>query len=101
MFVATAKELVHAGLISSRQEGGFIYYSPVLTFMNDLVAFLTESARAWQGQDDAREGIQNGCRRNVTTNETLTMKQSDSKTSIEETVATEEAVPIEVDGSSG
>lgn len=37
------KELVHAGLISSRQDGRFIYYSPVLEAMTALVGYLTEN----------------------------------------------------------
>lgn len=37
------KELVHADLITSRQDGRFIYYSPVLEVMNELVGFLTEN----------------------------------------------------------
>lgn len=44
------KELVHAGLISSRQEGRFIYYSPVLALMDDLVGFLTENCCRASGQ---------------------------------------------------
>lgn len=37
------KELVHAGLITSRQDGRFIYYSPVLEVMDALVGYLTEN----------------------------------------------------------
>lgn len=37
------KELVHAGLITSRQEGRFIYYSAALTAMDDLISYLTEN----------------------------------------------------------
>jgi ArsR family transcriptional regulator len=36
------KELSHAGLVASRQEGRFIYYSPVLATMNDLIGYLTD-----------------------------------------------------------
>jgi DNA-binding transcriptional ArsR family regulator len=36
------KELVNAGLASSRQVGRFIYYSANYPAMNDLVAYLTE-----------------------------------------------------------
>jgi len=36
------KELSHAGLIRSRQEGRFIYYSADYPAMNDLLAYLTE-----------------------------------------------------------
>lgn len=36
------KELVHAGLASSRQAGRFIYYSANYSEMNDLLAYLTE-----------------------------------------------------------
>lgn len=37
------KELVHAGLITSRQDGRFLYYSPVLAAMTALVSYLTEN----------------------------------------------------------
>ncbi|MFZ6801495.1 ArsR/SmtB family transcription factor [Undibacterium sp. Di24W] len=37
------KELSHAGLIMSRQDGRFVIYSADFTVMNDLLAFLTES----------------------------------------------------------
>ena len=37
------KELTHAGLIKARQEGRFIFYSPDIRVMNDLVAYLTEN----------------------------------------------------------
>mgnify|MGYP003552152071 CR=1 len=36
------KELVGAGLVSSRQEGRFIYYSTNYSAMNDLLRYLTE-----------------------------------------------------------
>ncbi len=37
------KELTHAGLIVSRQDGRFVIYSANFSTMNSLVAFLTES----------------------------------------------------------
>ena len=37
------KELTHAGLISSRQEGRYIYYSANYAVMNDLLQFLTDN----------------------------------------------------------
>jgi ArsR family transcriptional regulator, arsenate/arsenite/antimonite-responsive transcriptional repressor len=36
------KELVHAGLIASRQDGRFIFYSANFERMNALVGFLTD-----------------------------------------------------------
>ncbi len=36
------KTLVHAGLISARRDGRFLYYSTDFERMNDLVSFLTE-----------------------------------------------------------
>ncbi|HEY0847420.1 MAG TPA: transcriptional regulator, partial [Noviherbaspirillum sp.] len=33
----------HAGLVTARQEGRFIYYSANFDRMNDLMAFLTEN----------------------------------------------------------
>jgi ArsR family transcriptional regulator, arsenate/arsenite/antimonite-responsive transcriptional repressor len=40
------KELSHAGLITARQEGRYIYYSANYGRMNDLVGFLTENCCA-------------------------------------------------------
>jgi DNA-binding transcriptional ArsR family regulator len=37
------KELSHAGLVSSRQSGRFIYYAPVIEAMNDLIGYLTDN----------------------------------------------------------
>ncbi|CAE6909443.1 hypothetical protein R69927_05906 [Paraburkholderia domus] len=37
------KELTHAGLVSSRQEGRFVYYAAEIDHMNGLVDFLTEN----------------------------------------------------------
>jgi len=43
------KELTHAGLATSRQEGRFIYYAANFAAMNALVAFLTENCCAGDG----------------------------------------------------
>lgn len=40
------KELTHAGLATSRQEGRFIYYAANFGAMNELIAFLTENCCA-------------------------------------------------------
>lgn len=45
------KELTHAGLVSSRQEGRFVYYAAGMEHMNDLIGFLTENC--CQGVDSA------------------------------------------------
>jgi ArsR family transcriptional regulator, arsenate/arsenite/antimonite-responsive transcriptional repressor len=45
------KELTHAGLVSSRQEGRFVYYAPEIGHMNALLGFLTENC--CQGVDSA------------------------------------------------
>lgn len=37
------KDLAHAGLVSSRQEGRFIYYSASYPAMDALLAYLTEN----------------------------------------------------------
>jgi len=37
------KELVHAGLVTSRREGRNLYYGPDIARMNALVSFLTEN----------------------------------------------------------
>ncbi len=40
------KELSHAGLVTSRQDGRFVYYAAQFEAMNELVAFLTENCCA-------------------------------------------------------
>jgi ArsR family transcriptional regulator len=40
------KELSNAGLLTSRQEGRFIYYAPDFKAMNGLLAYLTENCCA-------------------------------------------------------
>ena len=40
------KELSNAGLLTSRQEGRFIYYAPDFAAMNALLAYLTENCCA-------------------------------------------------------
>jgi ArsR family transcriptional regulator len=40
------KELSNAGLLKSRQEGRFIYYSPDFKAMNALLGYLTENCCA-------------------------------------------------------
>lgn len=45
------KELALAGMITSRQEGRFIYYSANYDAMNQLLAYLTENC--CQGQECA------------------------------------------------
>jgi DNA-binding transcriptional ArsR family regulator len=43
------KELTHAGLVRSRQEGRYVFYSADYAHMNALVAFLTENCCARDG----------------------------------------------------
>jgi DNA-binding transcriptional ArsR family regulator len=43
------KELAHAGLVSSRQDGRFVFYAASYGHMNALVAFLTENCCARDG----------------------------------------------------
>lgn len=40
------KELSHAGLVSSRQEGRFVYYTANYDVMNSLITYLTENCCA-------------------------------------------------------
>jgi DNA-binding transcriptional ArsR family regulator len=40
------KELSHAGLVKSRQDGRFVIYSPDFKAMNSLLGFLTENCCA-------------------------------------------------------
>lgn len=46
------KELTQAGLIKSRQEGRFIYYSPDFKAMNGLLAYLTQNCCAESGRSE-------------------------------------------------
>lgn len=48
------KELANAGLLSSRQDGRYIFYSANYPEMNALIAFLTENCCA-------RDGCRPGC----------------------------------------
>lgn len=43
------KELLHAGLVTSRQSGRFIYYAPVISAIDELVDYLTENCCAGSG----------------------------------------------------
>ncbi len=43
------KELAHAGMVDSRQDGRFIYYSANYPQMNALIAYLTENCCSGQG----------------------------------------------------
>lgn len=45
------KELVHAGVVQSRQAGRFIYYSADFATMNALIGFLTENCCGGQPQE--------------------------------------------------
>jgi len=45
------KTLSHAGLIDSRQDGRFVYYTANFTVMNEMLAYLTENCCA--GNPDA------------------------------------------------
>jgi len=40
------KELSHAGLVTTRQDGRFIFYAADFSAMNDLLGFLTENCCA-------------------------------------------------------
>ncbi len=43
------KELAHAGLVSARQEGRYVYYSASYARMNGLLGYLTENCCARDG----------------------------------------------------
>jgi len=45
------KELVHAGVVQSRQAGRFIYYSADFAAMSALIGFLTENCCGGQPQE--------------------------------------------------
>lgn len=55
------KELSHAGLIESRQEGRFIIYSASFDTMNDLLGFLTENCCG--GESCAPGAIVKSCKK--------------------------------------
>jgi ArsR family transcriptional regulator, arsenate/arsenite/antimonite-responsive transcriptional repressor len=50
------KELSHAGLLSSRQDGRFVIYSANLETMNGLIGFLTENCCAGAPCDASAPG---------------------------------------------
>lgn len=47
------KELAHAGLVTARQEGRFVYYAAQFAAMNELLAYLTENCCAADGGPSA------------------------------------------------
>lgn len=47
------KELSHAGLIASRQEGRFVWYYADLDSMSDLIGYLTENCCRQSGRNVA------------------------------------------------
>ncbi|KXU94215.1 ArsR family transcriptional regulator [Caballeronia megalochromosomata] len=50
------KDLSHAGLVSARQEGRFVYYSADFEAMTGLIGFLTENCCAASGPSDCCAG---------------------------------------------
>jgi DNA-binding transcriptional ArsR family regulator len=44
------KELVHANLLASRQEGRFVYYSVAMGTMSELMGYLTENCCSATGK---------------------------------------------------
>ena len=51
------KELAAAGLVRSRQEGRFIYYTANYAAMNDLLGFLTEKCCQSSGECTPRPAL--------------------------------------------
>jgi DNA-binding transcriptional ArsR family regulator len=47
------KELTHAGLVTSRQDGRFVYYAASFPAMNGLLAYLSENCCAADGGSTA------------------------------------------------
>lgn len=62
------KELVHAGLITSRQDGRFIYYSPVMDTMTALVGYLTENCCSASGKSCKPASAKRAARKTIATN---------------------------------
>lgn len=50
------KELSHAGLLTSRQSGRFVYYAPIIHTMNDLITYLTDQCCSQSGGECASTG---------------------------------------------
>lgn len=50
------KELSHAGLVISRQSGRFVYYSPIIAAMNELIGYLTDQCCSQSGVDCTTAG---------------------------------------------
>ena len=50
------KELSHAGMVESRQDGRFVYYSANYEQMNDLILYLTENCCQGESCANAIEG---------------------------------------------
>ncbi len=55
------KELNGAGLVTARQDGRYIHYSPDFTTMNALIAYLTENCCAGHDADCAAAPRQDAC----------------------------------------
>ena len=55
------KELAHAGLVASRQEGRFVYYSASFERMDRLLGYLTENCCARDGVECRPAGGSNAC----------------------------------------
>ncbi len=55
------KELSQAGLVSARQDGRFIHYSPEFTAMNALITYLTENCCAGSQHSCATTDRQDAC----------------------------------------
>jgi DNA-binding transcriptional ArsR family regulator len=55
------KELAHAGLVSARQDGRFIYYAADFAAMGALLAFLTENCCVADGGGSASCGPVQSC----------------------------------------
>lgn len=55
------KELTHAGLLKSRQEGRFIYYAPDFEGMDGLLDFLTENCCKESGKPATPRKLSKTC----------------------------------------
>jgi ArsR family transcriptional regulator len=60
------KELFHAGLVTTRQEGRFVFYSANYTRMNTLLGYLTENCCARDGVDCAPSCAPSACKPKAT-----------------------------------
>ena len=56
------KEMTHAGLVKSRQDGRFVFYAANFTTMNGLITYLTDNCCAADHRHRGRSPSRSSCR---------------------------------------